>query len=1009
MKMKLHHQDQTSLHIGCEPPRSYYIPYGLPGTAAAMEREKSDRLRLLDGEWAFSYYGSLADIPDSVLKPEANIGAWDRIPVPSNWQLHGYDRPQYLNTRYPFPIDPPFVPDDTPVGVYARNFTLTQEWDGLQKYLVFEGVDSAFYLYINGRQVGYSQVAHMTSEFEISQYLTGGTNRIVVLVMKWSDGSYMECQDKWRLSGIFRSVYLLARPKGHLRDISVTTEPAPDLRSAKVRVALDMLNPDEARLTLTSPTGEEVGTARPDADGLAEITVESPILWSAESPSLYTLMVEAAGEYIPEQVGIRSVSIEDGIFKVNGRAVKLKGVNRHDFDPYRGYACTPETMQADIFLMKQHNVNAVRTSHYPNDSRFLQLCDRYGLYVLDEADIEAHGIWELDSGDWLSDNPDWTDAYLDRVERMVERDKNRPSVIGWSMGNESGYGRNIMACIAFCKRRDPSRFTHYEGHWQLEEYKYAPEPDVVSRMYAGVEWCRNYCADATDPRPLMLCEYSHAMGNGPGDLADYWEVIYQNPNFMGAFVWEWYNHGIYMGKTPAGKEKFGYGGDFGEYDHDGNFCCDGLISPKKEPMPGLRELKAVVQPVRVEAEDLSAGRFKVHNLYDFTYLSRFECYYEVTRNGAVFDEGLVGTLVIPPQKSETVEIDYKRPEDGVCCIRLSFRQLGGDPIVPAGTEMAFAQFILPTVQQPHLAPLPETMLSATEGTHAIRITGAGFSYTFDKRRAAFSRLEMDGKNLLSEPMEYSAWRAPTDNDKNIVNHWRNAGYDRLAVKVYDLKCNQNDTGVEINVDFSLAAPTKTVQLRATACWSVNSAGEISVSTAVEVGEKAPYLPRFGFCFGMDKAAARVRYFGYGPGDSYADRHHASSLGLFETTPADSLTDYIRPQTCGNHWGVRFAAVEDALGSGLLLIGEEEGFEFSALPYSQKELESAAHDFELPAAGVTHVCVDYKQSGVGSNSCGPELLPQYRLDEKSFTYRMRLRPFTGGLSDLCAAAETVYAK
>lgn len=1009
MITKNYHQDEKTLHIGCCEPRAYYIPYGLPGAALTMDREKSERFKLLSGTWAFSFYKSVDDLPESCLKSEANIGSWDKIPVPSNWQIHGYEPCQYLNTSYPLAIDPPFVPALNPAGVYARNFNISDDWDGLNKYLVFEGVDSAFYLYINGKFVGYSQVSHMTSEFDVTSFLVNGTNRVAVVVLKWSDGTYLECQDKWRLSGIFRDVYMLARPKGHLEDFTVTTDLSDDLRTAELSVNLKMINPEDAKITLSDPRGEEICSFRPDADGNAKYTIDSPALWSAETPELYSLVIEAAGEYIPEKIGVRSVKLEDETLKINGRAVKLKGVNRHDFDAYKGYVSTVEAMTTDIKLMKRHNVNAVRTSHYPNDPRFLQLCDKYGLYVLEEADIETHGIWPIGSGDYLSDNPDWTDAYLDRVTRMVERDKNRPAAIGWSMGNESGYGQNMIACINYCKQKDSTRFTHYEGHWQLEEYKYAPEPDVVSRMYPAVDWCENFCDDDADKRALVLCEYSHAMGNGPGDLKDYWDVIYNKPNFIGAFVWEWYNHGIFMGKTPAGKPKFGYGGDFGEVDHDGNFCCDGLVSPEREPMPGLKELKYVVQPVRVEVSDLSAGEFVFHNLFDFIYLSRFECTYEVTRNGVIFDKGPVGALVIPPQKSAKISVDFKRPADGECYIRFIFRQTGDGGVVPSGEVMAFAEFDLGIKRTERLAPLPETMLSAAESRRAIKINGAGFSYTFDKISGAFSRLEVDGKNLLTDPMNYTVWRALIDNEMNDTGReWRNLGFDRLTPRVYDCKCSQNDGGVEICVDFSLTAPTKPVRIRASSCYNINSVGEIELTTAVTVDERSPWLPRFGLTMSLDKSFDRITYFGFGPGDSYIDRHRACYTGLFDKTVSENFTDYIRPQANGNHYATRWAAVRDSFGNGILF-SAEDSFDFEAMPYTHEELSSARHNFELPPVSKTSVGVDFMQSGVGSHSCGPQLMEKYRLADKEFVFKIKIRPFASTAGDLSKMAETVYSK
>ena len=1007
MRTKMYHQNPHALHVGCEEPRAYFIPYGSSLDAPSMQREKSDRFQLLSGDWAFSYYDSVEEVPEALLKEDASLKGWDSIPVPSNWQLHGYDKPQYLNTRYPFPVDPPFVPVDNPAGVYARDFELNADWDGLKKYIVFEGVDACFYLYVNGQFAGYSQVAHMTSEFEISRFLHPGKNRLTAVVLKWCDGTYLECQDKFRMSGIFRDVYLLARPMGHLQDLQIETKIAPDYRSADLVFDLHMLNPEDAAVTVTDPDGQLLGRVEPDENGRAVFRVDSPILWSAETPELYGVLVEAAGEFIPEQVGIREIRIDKGVVKVNGRAVKFKGVNRHDFDTKHGFAVPVTAMVEDLVLMKRHNINAIRTSHYPNDPRFLQLCDRYGFYVLDEADIETHGIWDMDR---LSDDPDWEEAYLDRIARMVERDKNRPSVFCWSMGNESGFGRNHVEGLRWTEKRDPSRITHYEGHaWQEEQGReWEVVPQICSRMYANPAWCKEYCENGLE-RPLVLCEYSHAMGNGPGDLKDYWDEIYSHERFCGGFVWEWYNHGLTidfrsgiepsqklansMGKTAGGKPKYGYGGDFGEEVHDGNFCCDGLVSPARQPMPGLTEYKYVIQPARVEMLDPEKGLFLVSNLYDFTYLSRLECLWEVTRNGEAVESGNLGALSIPPQRSETIEVPFKLPADGRCFIRFSFRQMAENPAVPVGMELAAAQFELPAAEMRLPAVLPDTLLSVSEEGRYIKVAGDGFLYTFDKRAAAFSQLEAAGKVLLTEGMAFDVWRAPTDNDGSVRREWQDMGLDRLHTYVYDCNWEQEEHCVAINADFSLLADTFPKQVEASARWKVNTAGEISLSVDVHIGDRVAFLPRFGIRFSMGKAFDRVEYFGPGPSDSYIDRKNASYMGVFRSDVASQMTDYIRPQECGNHFGTEWAVVCDAEKRGLLF-WRREGFDFQALPYTAWELDAAGHNYSLPVSDKTVVHLDYRQSGVGSNSCGPRLDEKYQLREKDFTMELKLRPFDG---------------
>lgn len=1004
MRTKMYHQNINVLQMGCEPPRAYFIPYGSSIDAPAMQREKSDRFQLLSGDWAFSYFDSIDLVPDDIVEADRDLSGWKTIPVPSNWQLHGYDAPQYLNTRYPFPVDPPYVPVDNPAGVYARDFVLNGDWDGLKKYVVFEGVDACFYLYVNGQFVGYSQAAHMTSEFEIGRFLQPGKNRMTVVVLKWCDGSYLECQDKFRMSGIFRDVYLLARPMGHLEDLQIETHIAPDFRSADLVFNLTMLNPEDAVITITDPDGVLLGRVQPDETGRAVFTVDSPILWSAETPELYSVLIEAAGECIPEQVGIRQVSIHKGVVRFNGRAIKFKGVNRHDFDTKRGFAVPISGMVEDLLQMKRHNINAVRTSHYPTDPRFYQLCDRYGIYVLDEADIETHGIWDMDR---LSDDPAWEAAYLDRVRRMVERDKNRPSVFGWSMGNESGFGRNHVAALRWTQERDPSRLTHYEGHgWQEDNGReWDVVPQLSSRMYANPTWCREYCEKEGD-RPLILCEYSHAMGNGPGDLKDYWDVIYSHDRFCGGFVWEWYNHGLLMGTTSDGRPKYGYGGDFGERFHDGNFCCDGLVSPNRQPMPGLVEYKYVIQPAAVEMLDAGRGIFRISNLYDFTYLSRLECLWEITRDGETVQRGSLGALSVPPQRSDTVELDYELPADGRCFIRFSFRQISESAAVPAGLEMAAVQFELPVEEKLLPARLPDTLLTVSEEEGYIRVAGDGFLYTFDKKAAAFSRLEAGGGSLLLRPMDFRVWRAPTDNDKDVRREWQGTGLDAAYTRVYDCNWEQEENCVAINADFALLADTYTKQVEASARWKVNTAGEISLSVDVHIGPRINFLPRFGLRIVLDESYDRISYFGLGPGDSYIDRKNAAWRGLFRSTVAEQMTEYIRPQECGNHYATEWAAVCNQKGRGLLLM-RRQGFDFQAIPYTAEELDGAGHNFDLPPANKTVISADYRQSGVGSNSCGPRLDEKYQLKEKDFTMELSLRPLTGRETSLWDLVRTSY--
>lgn len=1008
MKIPGYHEDVRTLHVKTERPRSYYVPFGTAKDIFTMKREDSDRFGLLSGSWSFHYFKNIDRVPETIINPSIPLDMRTALPVPSVWQMYRYDAIQYVNVRYPIPCDPPFLPVDNPVGVYSRDFVCPPDWDNFNKYIVFEGVDSAFYLYVNGAFAGYSEVSHCTSEFNITEYLHEGANRVTVLVFKWSTGTYLEDQDKFRWSGIFRDVYLLGRPRGHLRDYRIRTVLTDDMRQAAVCVELDAINPTDGVVTLLDPDDREVGRVRPDAEGHAEITVNRPVLWNAESPELYRVLIEIAGEYIADFVGIRRVDIADGVFRINGKAVKLKGVNRHESDPYTGCVINEDHMLRDLALMKQHNINAVRTSHYPDDPRFLQLCDRYGLYVLDEADIESHGM-ERYSFSVIADGEEWRDAILDRVERMVERDKNRPCVIGWSMGNESGYGENFRRSLEWTRRRDPDRILHYESTFGYKTDEVSPFPvaaDVYSRMYASPEFCRRVCEKNEDTaRPFMLCEYSHAMGNGPGDLKEYWDIIYAQPRFMGAFVWEWCDHAVYGGTAENGKPCFLYGGDSGERLHDGNFCVDGLVSPDRRVKQGLKELKTVIQPVRVEAVDLLRGEFSVTNLYDFAYLSRLECRWELTCEGKIVESGSLGAMPIAPHKSQTVRLGYTVPESGRCYVRFRFIQLGIGELMIEGDEVAFAQFRLPTRPKKIPADMSRMPVEIEESERRIQIRGEGFCHVFDKTRAAFRQLTYGDRKMLALPMAFNLWRAPIDNQRFDLSALKKAGYHTSEVRVYSTGVSVQAGNAVIDQEISFVCAGEHPHIRAHAVWTVNRAGDVSLCTEVSVEEASPELPRFGLRLILDKTADQVEYFGYGPGESYSDKHQSQHKGRFAFRVHEQEPEYIRPQDFGNRYDTDWAAVVDDRRVGLMLCGDSS-FDFSALPYTQEELERKAHAFELEPSGRTVLCADYRQSGVGSASCGPKLAEPYCLG-KEFVFRLTLRPVLEPKEDLTSYADRTY--
>lgn len=996
-------QNPGIFQINREPARSHYIPFAGATQAKGGRRGASPFYLTLNGSWKFQYRESVTLVKEAFYEEGFDAGAWDDLIVPSCWQTNGYDQMHYTNVNYPFPVDPPYVPDRNPAGLYIRDFNIGAGWEGKSKYVVFEGVNSCFYLWVNGSFVGYSQGSRIPAEFDLSPYLHAGKNRMAVLVLKWCDGSYLEDQDLWRYSGIFRDVYLLARDQAHVRDAEVRQKLSDGLDRAEAEVVLDGTGAIDVRAELFDADGQVVGTGSvtlADGKGSILIAVEQPRLWSAETPYLYQLYLFAGEEVLRFPVGFRRIEIVDGVFRINGAAVKLKGVNRHDSHPALGQTVPLNHMIADLRLMKRHNVNAIRASHYPNDPRFLELCDRYGFYVVDEADLESHGMgnagpWESGILHRLTADPAWQGAYLDRAERMVERDKNRACVVMWSLGNESGYGINHIAMAEWIKQRDPSRPVHYES--AAPGYKGHPNIDcldVESRMYATVDYIEEYARNADNKKPMFLCEYSHAMGNGPGDLKDYWDVIYRYPKLMGGCVWEWCDHGI-AATTADGRPYFAYGGDFGDRPHDGNFCVDGLVSPDRKPHAGLLELKQVIAPVRFEAEDLAAGRIQVTNGYDFRDLSHVSIYWKVEEEGELLAQGSIQELNVGPQTNAIITLPYAQTSktEGELVLTLSCRLREETVWAEPGYELAFGQFRIAATNGAAAADVPVTRkkMSAMETNGQLVIEGFDFEYAFDLSSGTFVSISKNGVPLLAEPARFAIWRAPTDNDMHINKKWQEEGYDRAETKVYLCEWNQpSPERVEIRVSYALGGYSKPPVLRGTAEWTLNGDGEIRLGTDVEVREELPYLPRFGLRWAMPENSDEVEYFGYGPHESYVDKRQSVKLGRYLLTVNDMYVPYIMPQEHGSRYGTEWAIVSNEQGMGLRFASSEP-FSFNASHFAPEDLTNATHEPELSPRKETIVHLDYRMSGVGSNSCGPELADKYRLGEKRFRFELSILP------------------
>ena len=993
------HENITTLHVGTLPNHAYFIPHGSRESALTLRRTNSDRFLLLSGEWDFTYYDSVLDLPEDFLSAPAAA----TIPVPSVWQNHGYDRHQYTNVLYPIPFDPPYVPAENPCGLYACRFEY-RKTEGERRTLCFEGVDSCQYVWLNGSFVGYSQVSHSTSEFDITDFVADGVNELQVLVLKWCDGTYFEDQDKFRMSGIFRDVYVLSREAVHIRDYTVKTNLNAELSAAQICVSFETEGAPQIDCQLLDAEGRVLaeGAAK---DGCFSCELESPKLWSAEAPHLYTLLIRCGNEWIADEVGVREIHVENGVIMLNGQSIKFRGVNRHDSDPVLGPAVGEKEMLRDLQVMKLHNVNAIRTSHYPNAPEFLRMCDRCGFYIIDEADVECHGVVLKDGGwkgdyNYLANDPAYAECFMDRVQRCVIRDKNRPSVVIWSMGNESGHGVCIDRCIEWTKKYDPTRLTHYErasfppeGMAFNEEYL-----DTYSRMYASIRAIDayfeqmetgvpavngervEYVAPGIVRKPYILCEYCHAMGNGPGDLEDYFQCIERHPGHGGGFIWEWCDHAVYMGRTADGRAKYFYGGDFGEFPNDGNFCMDGLVYPDRTPHTGLLEFKNVMRPARIRAVDQAKGVFEIWNLYDFTTLAdAVWIRYTLRRGGRDVGGGVIdpAQLNIAPHARAQIVIDdpgFAVPDTAVYFETILHRGYG---LLPAGhcvgTEQLGEQVFTPAV-----SAADGGEIRVSEDARYIVVQNAYFRYQYNRHAVSFEKMTAGGAALLDRPMTFNIWRAPTDNDRNVRLKWRDFGYDRIVVRGYETDVQLQDGACTITARFAVGALCLSNLIEGTAVWRITPDGALSVSVHADVRENMPFLPRFGLRMFLPKAMDKAEYFGFGPYESYIDKRQASSKHLYSASVKAMHEDYLKPQENGSHWGCTYVRLSGP-DAGVSVTGD--GFSFSASRYTQEELTDKAHAFELEPCGSTVLCLDALMAGIGSNSCGPELLEQYRTGRK----------------------------
>ncbi len=977
--------DPSVLHIHRMPPRAY---------ATHLTGKRTKEAESLNGNWQFAYVSSPLDIPEDI----SSLSFPDTISVPGCWEYQGYGQKQYLNVNYPIPFDPPSIPLENPVGIYQRTFAWTENTQE-QLSIVFEGVSSAMMLYINGVFCGMTKGSHLQAEFDLSPYVHPGINTLTALVFTWSSGTYLEDQDAYRCHGIFRDVYLLHRPLAHITDFFIHTT-----LTGQIDVDWVASGPLSPSFHVLSPSGERITLQENHG------VVPNPQLWTAETPHVYILEIETEEEILQAEFGFRTVSFSSKReLLINGAPVKLRGVNRHESNPDTGWTVHQEHMEKDLLLMKQHNINCIRTSHYPDHPYFYHLCNTLGFYVVDECDIETHGADTAWPGQpdraisSLSDNPDWRNAYVNRMQRMLERDKNLPCVIIWSLGNESQIGDNHRAMSRYVHQRDASRPVHYERTaypdppYGKDQCPIDPCVDIVSRMYpdlSGLSW---QAFESDDPRPYFLCEYGHAMGNGPGGLEDYWDIIYRAPRIMGGCIWEWCDHAIRITDNNGRTLGFGYGGDAGEFPHDGNFCVDGLVSPDRVPSTGLLSVKAAYRPVDIQLKDPDRGIFSLTNRLDFTNLSEYALGWQLIADNTVLQEKTLFVDLIPHDTADLcISLPASYPEASLITVCFTLRTGKDTPWASAGYVLSTQSFPLSVhASSPVLSSEPSP--ATEENAREIIVQSGDVRFVLDKATGMLSSICKKGQEQLVAPCNLTLWRAMTDNERNIQKDLKNAHLHKAR-----FYCHQVETAEpgEYHVSGTIAAPSRIPMLFLSIVYRFHTSG-VSISmhahrnpdfkislpgTRDEIQTPLLYLPRFALRIPLREEYENLQYLAFGPHECYSDLNNHCHLGLFSSTVSSEYFPYIMPQETGNHIGARCVSLSSP-EAALHITGDN--FEFSALHHSLEALDQAMHTWELPEEHRTDLLIDYKNSGIGSNSCGPSLDRRYALIEDTIVYSFDL--------------------
>ncbi|WP_038879027.1 beta-galactosidase subunit alpha [Vibrio jasicida] len=995
------------LHENRMAPRAYFFSYDSVKNAQTFQRELSSRFKLLSGQWTFNYFTNPLLVPEAFYSQK--MEDWGHITVPNMWQMEGHGDLQYTDEGFPFPIDVPFVPTDNPTGAYQRTFTLGQQWDNKQTIIKFDGVETYFEVYVNGHYVGFSKGSRLTAEFDISSYVQPGENLLSVRVMQWADSTYIEDQDMWWTAGIFRDVYLVGKAHVHVQDLTVRTDFADDYQSATLscQVELETLSTAVASGYTLEYTLQDKGTviASGQCDALTiqdnsqtsfAIDVMNPIHWTAENPYLYQLFItlkDAQGnviEVIPQRVGFRDIKVRDGLFYINNQYVMLHGVNRHDNDHLKGRAVGMERIEKDLILMKQHNINSVRTAHYPNDPRFYELCDIYGLFVMAETDVETHGFANVGDLSRITNDAAWESVFVDRAERHVHAQKNHPSIIMWSLGNESGYGCNIRAMYDATKAIDDTRLVHYE------EDRDAEVVDVISTMYSRAQ-LMNHFGEHPHEKPRIICEYAHAMGNGPGGLTEYQNVFYAHDHIQGHYVWEWCDHGV-LARHENGQEFYKYGGDYGDYPNNYNFCMDGLIYPDQTPGPGLKEYKQVIAPVKIQAVEGTTNTFTVENKLWFTNLDDYTITADIRAEGETLRSVQFKVEELAANSAREITINLPELDEREAFINFTVRKDSRTLYSEANHDIAVYQFQLKenTTSEAEFVSHNTQALATSESRLEHVIEGHNFTLTFSKVNGKLTSWRVNGEELIQSEPRLNFFKPMIDNHKQEYEGlWHPAHLQIMQEHFRTLQVEATDESVSITTTSIIAPPVFDFGMRCTYRYQINAQGHLNVELSGErYGDYPHVIPVIGLDLGINGNFDQVSYYGRGPEENYQDSRQANLIDVYHSTVADMFENYPFPQNNGNRQHVRWASLTNRHGTGVLVKPQQE-INFSAWFYTNQNLHEAQHTIELEKSGYITLNLDHQVMGLGSNSWGSEVLDSYRVYMGEFRYGLTLMPLQAG--------------